>query len=508
MEKKNLIYRKNVSLKQILLMLQKENLVLEYGRNIDLSKVYIEYISYNSNDIRENTLFICKGQKFKTEYLINSVDKGAIAYISEKKYIISNENIGYIKVSDIKKAMAVVAEYIYGYEYNRLKIVGITGTKGKTTTTNYLKNILNKYDNNKCAYISTMHIYTGSTDEDNHLTTPESLDLHKYFFEANKNDFHFLVMEVSSQAYKEDRVYGIKFDVGVFLNISEDHISPIEHSSFSDYFNCKLELLKNSKIDIINNNSDYIESIKYASKSASDMITFGSNKNSDYYATDIKKEQIGYSFTVKSDKYKYEKIFKTQLEGRFNVENALAAIVIAKSLGVDDDSIYEGIYSTQILGRMNIFKKDNIIVIVDYAHNMLSFQKLFETIKVDYPGSKIKSIFGCPGNKAYTRRKDLGTLAGQNSNYVCITSDDPQYEKVINICRDISTYVEKYNPNYEIIEDRKSAIIKVIKEALLSEEQQVIVLAGKGGETTQKIDGKLMDYEGDINIVKSLLKNY
>lgn len=498
---------KNITMQDILELLKKHDLISEYSKKIDLSKCKVENISYNSSEVEKNTLFICKGINFKSEYLESALEKKACGYVSQIKYITSFKDVPYIKVKDIRKALSIISEYFYDYAYKSFNLIGITGTKGKTTTTNYLKNILDEFEKSKTAYISTMHIYTGTTDKDNHITTPESLDLQKYFYETKMNNINYLTMEVSSQAYKVDRVYGIKFNIGVFLNISEDHISPIEHPSFEDYLNCKLQLLKNSNIVVLNNDSKYIDSMLDASKEAQKVVTFGTNNNSDYYISSIANEPQGYSFIVKSDKYIYEKEFVTKILGRFNIENALAAIVVAKILNIDDDSIYNGIAKTEVLGRMTTIKKDNVTVIIDYAHNKLSFEKLFETIALDYKNNNIYIVFGCPGNKAYTRRKDLGTIAAKYCDKIYLTADDPQNEKVHDICSDVSTYIEMQNGNYEIIEDRKQAVKMAIEKAINVKKNCVVILAGKGSEITQKVNGKLEDYEGDIYLAKKYLLN-
>lgn len=489
---------KKITMKDILEVLLKNNFVVDYSKEVNLSDYLVENLSYNSTEVSKNTLFMCKGLNFKSEYLESAIKNGSSGYISEIKYMTEAGYIPYIKVNDIRKSMSVVAQYFYEYAYREINLIGITGTKGKTTTTNYLKNILDEHEKNKTAYISTMHIYTKTTDKDNHLTTPESLDLQKYFYETKQNNIKYLTMEVSSQAYKVDRVFGMKFNVGVFLNISEDHISPIEHPSFEDYLNCKLQLLKNCDVAVINYDTDYLDSLLDASKEASQIITFGSTNKADYYISSITNEERGYSFVVKSDKYSAEEKYVTQIQGRFNIENALAAICVAKSLNIDSKSIYDGILKTEVLGRMTIIKKNNITVIVDYAHNKLSFEKLFETVKLDYPNDNVSIVFGCPGNKAYTRRKDLGETSAKNCDKIYLTADDPQKEKVLDICKDVATYIEKQNGKYEIIEDRCLAIKKALEEAKKTNGNQVVILAGKGSETTQKVNGKLEDYEGDI----------
>ncbi len=502
---------KKLTCKQIYEALQQYNLVKNYSKEFDMSKLSIEHLSYNTNDVVKNTLFFCKGLKFKVEYLLDAIKNGTVMYIAEKVYTAVN-NTPYIIVEDVKKAMAVIAKLLYDTDRRNFKLVGVTGTKGKTTTCQFLKNIFDEYTNKNAALISTTTISTGITETKNTLTTPESLDIHKYFYEANVSNKKIMTMEVSSQGYKVDRLYSIKFDIGMFLNISEDHISPVEHSSFEDYLDCKIMLLKNSDIIVLNKDMNFYDYIlnSVKSKDLEKIYTFSMTKEADYYITDIKKngkENGEYTFIVKSDRFNYEKTFVTTMQGVFNVENALAAITVAKIMNIDDESIKKGIKKTNILGRMTVFNAGNITSIVDYAHNKISFLKLYESIKKEYPDSNIISIFGCPGNKAYNRRKDLGEVSAINSDMIYLTADDPQYETVRDISNDISTYIKPYNTEYEIIEDRKEAIKKAFEKATTFKNHTVIVLAGKGAEDTQKIQGRLEKYESDIEIVKAMINN-
>ena len=185
------------------------------------------------------------------------------------------------------------------------------------------------------------------------------------------------------------------------------------------------------------------------------------------------------------------------MQGRFNVENALAAIVVSKELGISDEDIAYGIENTEVKGRMNIFEKDGVTVIVDYAHNKLSFTALYNSLKLDYPGRKIISVGGGPGGKAYARRKDFGEIVGSNSDYIYLTAEDPQFEEVKDICEDIASYIEK--GKYEIVEDRKEAVEKALTNA---EEGDVVVLLAKGEETYQKVRGVFTPYESDLSLAK------
>ncbi len=481
---------------EILEVLDKEKILLECKRANDC---LVKYLSYDSRDIKKDTLFICKGEHFEKDYLNQAIDKGSIMYISEVKYDV--ENISYFIVSDIKKAMAVIASRFYNYSFKDIETIGITGTKGKTTTTYFLKNILDEYLNSKTAIISTIETYTGMRREDSHLTTPEAIDLQKFFYETVKNNIKYLTMEVTSQAYKVDRVYNVNFKYGIFLNISEDHISDIEHPNYEDYLNCKLQLLKNVDNIVINADTNEFDIIMNACKDKK-VTLFGTDNRADFYYKNIVKEKHGFSFDVINEKQGYINNFKITMQGRFNIENAMAAITMAKTLGIDDNSISNGLLKTQVQGRMNVFDEKGITVIVDYAHNSLSFNKLFESLKLDYRGRRIICVGGAPGEKAYKRRKDFGVIVGDNSDYIYLTAEDPQFEDVKDICMEINKYIED-NAKYEIIEDRKEAVEKAISNA---KEGDVIVLLAKGAETYQKVKGIFTPYESDLAITKRMLE--
>ncbi len=218
--------------------------------------------------------------------------------------------------------------------------------------------------------------------------------------------------------------------------------------------------------------------------------------------TDIQKEEIGFSFVVHG-KDGYEKALKISMAGRFNVENALAAFCAAKALGVDDKSIEEGLFTSEVKGRMNLFEKDGVTVIVDYAHNHLSFSKLYESLKLDYPGRRIVVVVGAPGGKNFHRRREIAQLSGQYADYMILTAEDPGFENVTDICKDIASYLEPYGTPYEIIEDRAAAVEKSILQA---QKGDVIILAAKGEEVYQKVRGGFEPYESDLAIAQRCMK--
>ena len=352
-----------------------------------------------------------------------------------------------------------------------------------------------------------MEVDTGIEHHEAHLTTPESPDLQRYFAQTRDSGLPFLTMEVSSQAYKLSRVYGMDFDIGMFLNIGEDHIGPLEHTDFEDYFSCKLQLMEHCRTAIINREMDHAQRVlEHACAHAQRVLTFGKLETADlddddcWILRDIQKEEQGFTFTTSHGLE--QDSWRIRMAGRFNVENALAAILAAKALGVDDQSIREGLLQNEVQGRMNLFEKDGVTVLVDYAHNFLSFQKLYESLKADYPGQRIVVVVGCPGGKAQLRRRDIGTLSGQNADYLYLTAEDPQFEDVRSICEEIASFVKPYGTPYEIIEDRAQAVEKAITTA---QKGDVIVLAAKGEEVYQKVRGEYVYYESDLAIAKRLL---
>lgn len=486
-------------------LVRRNFLVNEMIINLD---EFVEYISYNSNDVKTSTLFVCKGNNFKKQYLDDAINKGAKWYISEKDY---NEKIPVILVNDIKKALAVCSDIYYSFPGENLNLIGITGTKGKSSTLYYTKSVLDenaKFRKEKdTAIISTINTYLGKEVKKSLLTTPESLELRKDFYEANNNGVKNLVMEVSSQALKYDRVFDLKYNIALFLNISEDHISDVEHKDFEDYFSSKLKIFSQSENAVVNKDAMFSDRIyKEACKNCKKVVTFSlKDKEADVYAYDLKKCGMGTSFKVKHENNDEEYILN--VPGKFNVENALAAICVGYLMNIKYEVIKEGIKKASSPGRMEIVSSTNkkIIGIVDYAHNKVSFEKIYEVVKTEYSNRYVISVFGCPGNKAQIRRKDLGQVSSINSDYIILTEDDPGYESTESICLEIADFVKKNTDQYEIILKRKDAIKRAMEIAKKINRDVVILILGKGEEMAQKKAGKLEDYEGDLTILKKII---
>ncbi len=468
----------------------------------------IEYISFSSADMRNNTLFVCKGKHFEEKYLADALARGAVIYVSEKKYE-AGDGAPYIIVNDMRRAMALIANLFYNDVWKKLNIIGITGTKGKSTTTYFMRYILDDFmkaeKKPRSAVISSIDTYDGVINEESHLTTPEAFMIHKHYHNAVESGIEYLTMEVSSQALKYHRVMGITFDVACFLNIGQDHISDVEHTDFDDYFNSKLKIFSQCKTAVVNLNADRAETIlAEAKKGAEKVITFGLMPEADVFGYDIITDSDGIAFKARTPKFDEE--FKIGIRGLFNVQNALAAIAMCTALDVPVEYIKSGLLKARADGRMEIYtaRKKDLSVIVDYAHNKMSMEALFESTQKEFPGKRISIVFGCPGNKAYGRRRELGEIAGRYSDAIYLTEEDPGEESVVDICNEIAKYVEKEHANYKIIPDRREAIREAIKNA---GDNAVVLVTAKGRETRQKRGTEYIEVASDVDMVQEFLKD-
>lgn len=477
------------TLRNIKNLLLEHNLIEAFNLEENLD-IIVNCLTDNSKEVVANTLFVCKGAHFKKEYLVDAMSKGAICYVTQNKELVGDGS--YILVNDIRRTMAVLANYFYDFAWKKLNLIAITGTKGKSTTTYMIKSILDTYlegTGKQCGVLSSIENFDGIEKIESHLTTKEPLDLHKSFYNMVTNNCTYCVMEVSSQALKYDRVWGVEFDIGIFLNIGEDHISDIEHSSFEDYYESKLKLLPMCKRMLI---ADELN-INWENK-----INFGYKDASKYQIKEVSFLEDGTQFTL-------NKIgtFNIQMAGDFNILNAAAAIGAAIELGIPIEPIKTGIWKAQASGRMEVFKnKDSSkIVIVDYAHNKLSYEALFASISKEYAGYKVITVFGCPGNKAFKRRKELPEIAEKYSDYIYITEEDHGEEDLSKINSEILSHIQN-KAIAEAEEDRENAIKKAI---LKFNEKTVILLLGKGRETRQKRGTEYVTTESDVVMAEKYL---
>ena len=451
------------------------------------SGVSFNQISYDSRKVNSETLFFVKGANFKKEFLEQAIEQGLQWYVAEQDFEVS---IPAIIVTDIKQAMSLIAMEFYGHPERQLKLLAFTGTKGKTTSAYYAYKILEQ--GHRPAMLSTMNTtLDGKTFFKSTLTTPESIDLFEMMAQAVANDRTHLIMEVSSQAYLVKRVYGLTFDVGVFLNISPDHIGPIEHPTFEDYFYHKRLLLENSRVVIVNSGMDHFD---FIAEEVADKEHDFYGKNSD----NAVKHGSGFSFKASG---KLAGDYDIQLIGDFNQDNAMAAGLACLRLGANLQDIKEGIAQTSVPGRMEVLTQTNgAKIFVDYAHNGDSLDKLLQVVTSHQDGH-ISLILGAPGNKGESRRKDFGHVLNTYPDVdVILTADDPNKEDPLAICQEIASHISR---EVRIIVDREEAIKTAMSET--TDSKDAVVIAGKGADAFQIVNGKRDNYAGDIEVAKKYL---
>ena len=494
-------------------LLRQEGLFV-IGKTEEASVIKINHLTCNSKEVSKGTLFLCKGAAFKEEYLREAISRGAVAYISEEEYG-AGQNMPHIIVSSMRKAMPLLARAFTGNPDEALKLVGITGTKGKTTTTYYIKAILDEYLHRQkeqlAGILSSIHVYDGQECKESTLTTPEPVELFQYLKNAKEAGLTHLTMEISSQGLKYYRVRKLQFEVGVFLNIAEDHISPIEHEDFEDYFSAKLSLFKQTQTACINIDADYAQRILRAAKVAKRIITFGTSGNPDIKAYNIRTHRGRPCFSVYGEGLEGD--FILAMRGLFNVENALAAIAATHAMGIPKECMMMGLAKAKVPGRMEQYGSEDGLVtaIVDYAHNRLSFEKVFESVLTEHQGERIITIFGCPGDKAFNRRRDLGLLAGLYSDKLYLVPDDPGTEAPEEIAREIGRYAEVVGCPYEYRNKRGEAIYEAIAAASAAASagrKTLILVLGKGNETRQKCGQVVYECLADGEYVSKGLKEY
>lgn len=487
-----------MNLKEILLGL--EGLKAKGNLNIE-----IKGIKMNSKEVKEGDLFIAiKGFSVDGhKYIENAIENGAIAIIIEEGFDLKTinlpENITVIQTKNSREALAICSANYYKNPSQSFKLIGVTGTKGKTTTTFMIKEILEKAGK-KVGLIGTIATYiNGKKIKDSDRTTPESLELQQTFAEMVKEGVEVVVMEVSSQSLKLHRVDGCAFDIVLFTNFSEDHISPNEHPDMEDYFNSKLKLFKMCKTGIVN--VDDLHGAKIPNLFPDNNIkTYGIDNFANMLAKDITITNSYVDFRVKITD-RNERV-KTCIPGRFSVYNSLAAICVAQKFGVSPDAIKEALEEVRVPGRSELVdNKLEIPIMIDYAHSPESLQSILQAVK-SYTRGKVISVFGCGGDRDTSKRAIMGEISGKIADYTFITSDNPRTEEPQKIVNQIEEGIKKTKGKYIVIVDRIEAIKEAIKMAT---KRDIVVLAGKGHEPYQEINGVKHPFDERI-IVKDLIE--
>ena len=470
----------------------------------------VALVSYDSRNVIPGTLFLCKGAHFKPEFLQMAKDKGAMAYVSQTPY--PEVDLPCVQVTDMRRAIAPLADLFYDHPSHKLNVIGLTGTKGKSSTTYYLKYILDEFLEGEgkplSGVISSIDTYDGVDKFESHLTTPEPLELQRHFHNGVSTGMEYLTMEVSSQALKYHRTLDTRFAAACFLNIGLDHISPIEHPDFEDYFASKLHIFDQAQVNCVNLDCEHADRILAAAQAAGKPVFTFSRKDeeADVFASQIHKRGNDILFRVRTRRYQRQ--FRLTMPGLFNVENALAAITICEGLNIPERCIYVGLMKARVPGRMEVYANadETVTCIVDYAHNRMSFETLFHSVKEEYPGRRIVTVFGCPGKKALDRRRDLGEVSGKYSDLVILTEEDSGEEDTMAICREIAGHVAGQGGDWSIEPNRSEAI----RQAILGCDgvPSVLLITGKGAETRQKRGREYIDTPSDVEYVHTFLQEY
>lgn len=468
--------------------------------------VEIADVKYNSKEVQDNDVFVAMVGAFSDahKFIPDAIKNGAKVIVVEKDVTVGDE-ITVIKVKNARKAMAYMSAIYFNEPYKELTTIGVTGTAGKTSTTFMLKSML-ETAGNKVGLIGTIGALIGDEKIETHNTTPENYEIQKLFRKMVDAGCKYAVMEVSSQGLKMGRVDGFNFDYGVFTNLSNEHIGPNEHESFEEYMQCKSMLFQKCKLGIINIDDENAQNV--IKGHTCQITTFGLNsKEADLRATNIEflMEQnfLGMKFDVTG---KINDTFKVAIPGRFSVYNSLCAISIGVQLGLSVDSMKKALEISKVKGRMELVSSnDKYKLIVDYAHNEAEMQNLMSTIE-EYHPKRIVCIFGGGGNRAKSRRYDMGEISGKFAGLTVLTEDNPRFEDIDSINQDIIVGLNKSNGKYICIKDRKDAIKYTMQNA---QEGDIILLIGKGHEQYQEIKG--IQYPWDerkaVKEVEEELKN-
>ncbi len=461
-------------------------------------------VVYDSRKVKKNSVFVAiKG--FNTDghkYILDAISKGAIAVVLENndavpEDIFIHQCVTKVLVNDSRIALAELSNYFFKEPSKKLKLIGITGTNGKTTTAFFIKSIL-ETAGYKTGLTGTISNYIGNEKLNSALTTPESNDMNKLLLKMFNSGCEYAVMEASSHSLVLKRTYNLNFAAAIFTNITSDHLD--FHENFQNYLNAKkilFDSLFQSAFGVYN--SDDKNSTLLIKDSKAKLYSYGTTSDADFILKDIKYDLDGTNFIIERKGSKYQ--VNTSLVGEFNAYNAGAAFAVSVLFGVDEKKAIEGIKNTkQVPGRFEIIGKGTKKVIVDYSHTADSLEKTLLAIKkIVKDENPVYTVFGCGGNRDKTKRPIMGKIATGHSKKAFVTSDNPRFENPFEIISDIEKGIN--SDNYEVIENREEAIKKAIET---SEENAVILVAGKGHESYQEIKG-IRNHFSDQEVARKYL---
>ena len=445
-------------------------------------------IIYDSRKIAPETMFVCMvgavtdGHK----YIPDAIDKGASVIVLEREEEAAQipENITVLKVASARLALALMSAALFDHPARKLVTIGLTGTKGKTTTTYMIKKVL-EMAGKKVGLIGTIGAMIGEEHLPSKNTTPESYELHRMFAAMVEAGCEYVVMEVSSQGLKLDRTAGILFDYGIFTNLSPDHIGPAEHASFEEYMECKSLLFRQCRIGIVNADDEHVDGILKGH--TCEVKTFSAEKEAYLMASDIgfinEDGKLGMHFKVSGC---MDCQAKVHIPGRFSVYNSMVTMLVCHLAGISDEAILEGLSKVQVKGRVEMLPvSKDYTLIIDYAHNEVSTRSVLTTL-MEYHPKRLICVYGGGGNRSKLRRYDMGEVTGEMADLCVLTCDNPRDEEIRDINNDIKVGLARSNGKYIEIDDRKEAIAYCMKNAKPGD---MIVLLGKGHEDYQEIKG-------------------
>ncbi|GAA0788512.1 UDP-N-acetylmuramoyl-L-alanyl-D-glutamate--2,6-diaminopimelate ligase [Hathewaya limosa] len=463
-------------------------------------EVNVNKICYDNRKIQKGDMFVALvGTKVDGHNFIkDAIEKGAESIIVTKDIELESKDVTIIKVKDGRKTLAICSANYYNNPSNNLKVIGITGTNGKTTSTFMLKRILEE-QGYKVGLVGTIANYIGNKKLHSDHTTPESLELHKLFRDMVDEGVQYCIMEVSSHSLALDRVYGVSFEYGIFTNLTRDHLD--FHKTFEAYFDAKFKLFENSKVAIVNIDDTYGKDVVERLKNTDvKVITYGFEEKCTFRAFDEKIHARGVEFKVSHNGI--EESLYCALPGRYNISNSLSSMAVAYNENVSMENIKNALKVVAVPGRCEILTHNKNLgfeIIVDYAHTPDGLDNILKTAR-EFTKGRLISVFGCGGDRDKTKRPIMGKVGTEISDIAIVTSDNPRTEEPMAIIKDVLEGIEK--DNYMVVENRREAIKKAIE---LGKKDDVIVIAGKGHEDYQILkEGKIHFDEREV--VDEILK--
>ena len=464
----------------------------------------VSHMAYHSENTRPGTMFICiEGADFDGHtFAKEAVEKGSAVLLCSKPLSFS-EDVTVLQMADCRKAMAELAARFYGKPAEELILVGVTGTKGKTSVSWMLRDVFRRAGI-ACGLMGTIENDTGAAKEASSQTTPESMDLQRMLRDMVNSGCKAAVIEVSSQALKQARVHGIVFDLAIVTGIGHDHIGPREHRDLGEYIYWKSRLLHQCKRAVVNGDSLHLKALLGGRDWSKDgLLTYGMEEPAGLWVKDYEfvrvPGKLGVEFQTKG---RYNIKLVIGAPGRFSLYNGLAVILAAKALKLPDEAIRKALIEVDIPGRQEIFALDyHRLIIVDYAHNGEALRSLLESLR-DYHPKAITCVFGCGGERDPARRYDMGKAAAEQADYSIITADNSRKESLDSIIRDIIKGMGTARGNYRIIKDRQKAIEAAVSDC---REGEMVVICGKGHETTQILSDRTIHFD-DREVVRASIE--